>query len=165
MNNLFLIFVWLCLCAVYCHCQGWNCKYVMAREDRWPKILFLQEKSLIHGWVGAKGQNLFYVRFWYKKPLMGTEQVGSDYLEFFPVNNSRYRGCPGEPAAVWPNLWGWSRGPPQFSPLDARTSGSAHPAIWPKVWVGHQGLLRVPRCPRCHRYEEVRFWGAIPRLG
>ena len=33
---------------------------------------------------------------------------------------------------------------------------------------GQQGLLtflfRVPCSPRCHRFEEVRFWGAIPHL-
>ena len=42
-------------------------------------------------------------------------------------------------------------------------------AIWPRFWVGQQGLLilllRVPRSPRCHRFEEVSFWGAIPHLG
>ena len=35
--------------------------------------------------------------------------------------------------------------------------------------VAHQGLLtfllRVSRSPLCHRFEEVRFWGAIPHLG
>ena len=40
-------------------------------------------ESFVLNLVGSKGQNLVYVRFWSKKPLMGTEQVGSDYLEFF----------------------------------------------------------------------------------
>ena len=35
-------------------------------------------------------------------------------------------------------------------------------AIWPKLWVGHRGLLaillRVPRSPRCHRFEEACFF-------
>ena len=35
-------------------------------------------------------------------------------------------------------------------------------AIWPKARVGHRGLLtlllRVPRSPRCHRFEEVIFF-------
>ena len=83
---------------------------------------------------------------------------------FFLLNSRRYQVCPGEPAAVWPNLWGWSTGPPHFHPLDATgsTAQASRRRFGPTLETGQQGLLtfifRAPCSPRWHCFEEVSFF-------
>ena len=75
-------------------------------------------------------------------------------------------GSPGqpEPAAFWPRGGAWSTGPPHFPPLDAMgsTAQASQRRFGPILEPGQQGLLtflfRVPCSPRCHRFEEVRFF-------
>ena len=70
----------------------------------------------------------------------------------------------GEPAAFWPRGGAWSTGPPHFHPLDATgsTAQASRRRFGPILEPGQQGLLtflfRVPSSPRCHRFEEARFF-------